>query len=456
MSWDRCSICPRTNRCVPADGPLPCSYLFIGEAPGREEDRGGRPFIGASGKEFNENYLHLAGLTRSDIRITNTVRCRPQQNRKPREKEVEGCADWHLPDELAETQPEVVFLMGATACSLVPSVQLEVEHGIPQWCEDLYGWSGWVVPMYHPASGLHDTGMMIPMLEDWERLKPWIETKEWVWPEDEYPNRHYKLVRTVQEVDHYFMHTPRSRFAGVDTESHADVPFSVQVSIKPGTGIMVLLDAEKYRSGTAKVVLAYWLAQSELVFHNAPADIPILEALMRGDPFVYRDTMQEAYHLGNLPQGLKALGYRLCGVRMKSWEDMVLPYSKAMLIEWMKVALDLEMGRPIVTEKQLKTKLKVIEKPNDEEKLLRRVLRYTQENPDYDPWEKLEGVKSVDLAGEYPLKGIAHVPLAEAVDYAVKDADLALRVALLFESMRADLGDFGVSEEDYDNAHGMV
>ena len=58
----RCSGCTGEFRCVAGDGPAPCRFLAIGERPGQEEERGGRPFIGQSGREWNENYLHLAGL----------------------------------------------------------------------------------------------------------------------------------------------------------------------------------------------------------------------------------------------------------------------------------------------------------------------------------------------------------------------------------------------------------
>ena len=220
---------------------------------------------------------------------------------------------------------------------------------------------------------------------------------------------------------------------------------------------MVMLDAQTHLSGTALNALGYWLPRYTLVFHHAPSDLPTVQSILHREHFRYRDTMQEAYHLGNLPQkqkaqGLKSLGYRLCGVRMQSWEDLVLPYSKSALIEWMKAAIDIEAGRPLIVEKQLKTRLKVTEKPNDEEKLIGRVLRYTQDNPEYDPWERLEGIRSVDLAGPYPKMGIAHVPLKEAIHYAVRDADITLRVALVLDRLRVEAeNEWNIQPDDCDH-----
>lgn len=448
---DYCSICPRNYRPIQGDGPKHARIMAIGERPGRDELRVGIPFVGASGMEFNDNYLHLAGLSRREIYVTNSVKCFANQNRKPTPAEVAGCSLYHLKDEIREVQPEIILLLGATACSLVPSVQLEVEHGIPQWCEDLYGWQGYVVPMFHPASGLHDTRMMIQMLDDWAGIKDWLSGGEHPNVGDVL-NTHYKLVYSANEVDDYFHRYPSSRIA-VDTESHNGVPFSVQASLHQGTGIMVLLDAQKHRSGTALQSLGSWMIvnQGELIFHNAEADIDIVNKLVNGEKFRYRDTMAEAYNLGNLPQGLKALGYRLLGIRMQSWRDTVLEPSLAALMEWMLKAIELESTRPLREEKQLKTRIKVTEKPNAEEKLLNRVLAHMLKNPEYDPWERLEGIKTVEDIGPYPVLGIANCRLEDAVEYGVRDADVTLRLANELDRLRGQAqAQWGVLPEDCD------
>lgn len=475
MVSERCSVCPHKYRMVPGDGPTPCDFLFVGEAPGRDEDSGGRPFIGQAGLEFNENYLRLAGLERDEIYITNTVKCRPDLNRKPGAKEVKGCSEHWLPEELERVQPKVVFLMGATACSLIEGIDLEVEHGIPRWGR-LFGWEGWVCPMYHPAAGLHDGTMMIPLLEDFERVGLWLANNGAVmWPvEHTKPpvERDYRLIQDVHQVTAYFhQHSTDMELIGVDTESHDGVPWSIQVSIKPGTARLVRMDNEDGLWGLKRQLL--WAIDEgvELVFHQAGADLGIVGGLVERE-FKYRDTMQECYQFGNfLRQGLKVLAYRLLGRRRKSWEETVTPYSKAVLGQWMmdgfvhaeqnwqRVETTIETNR--VSEKTGKAlkdlaKTKLIRSPA--EVLTREILGYTLNNPEYETWEKLEErvpvewmSKLVEVAGPVPQLGIAHCPLDVAVEYGCSDADDTLQLALLFDRMRLEFQEgLDIQPEDCD------
>src|SRR5262245_53143365 len=370
-----CESCSQRTRIVCGDGPAPCRYMAIGEAPGREEDRGGRCFIGPSGMEFNEGYLHLAGLHRDDVYVTNTVKCRPDNNRKPRYSEAMACANHHLPQEIQEVQPEIVFLLGATACSLVPGIDLEADHGIPRRGR-LYDHDCWLVPMFHPASGMHNTAMMIPQLEDWAIIDPWLEYGIWAWPRDEYPNPDYVLARNRDTIDRYFEKYWIAGPLSVDTESQADSHngrlrhYSTQASIQPGTAVMTYAGTDE--DAYLRSAIRDW---HELTFHNEPADLPIVGPVKK-----YRDTMIEAYNLGNLPQGLKALGLRLCGVRMQSYLDVVMPHSRAKVMQWMSQALGIEVDRPTVKREQLKTKVRVTTKANETEKLLWRTMRHTEEN----------------------------------------------------------------------------
>lgn len=200
----RCPTCPNKFNLVLADGPLDARILAIGEAPGKDEDRLGHPFSGQAGKEYNDNYLGLAGLHRSEIRQTNVMRCRPDQNKKPNKTEAEGCVHWHLPTELEQVKPEIVILLGATAVNtLCPEVDLESQHGIP-FMGRIYEWYGWIVPMWHPASGLHNTTMMVPMLEDWENFGKWLGG-EWMWGIDDlHQKRVYCLASSEHDIDEYF------------------------------------------------------------------------------------------------------------------------------------------------------------------------------------------------------------------------------------------------------------
>ena len=455
-----CSACSLKYQCVRATGPRPARILCIGERPGVIENAKGYCFCGPTGEEWDYTYLPLAGLRRQDVMVTNTVLCWAENNRKPTAKEIAACSQFHLPAEIAATKPEIIILMGGTACSLIPDINLEVEHGIPRWGE-LFGWKGWVVPMDHPAKGLHDTTDMIRMLEDWERLKNWLLNPKqfWPWAVDIFKDEvDYKLIRSVNELDQYFLkYRPVQKISCIDTESHGGREWSIQFSIRPGTGRMVLLNPKVNLTGAVLAALPYWLDQYLITFHNAPADLPITENLRYGESLEeYRDTMQEAYHLGNLPQGLKALGYRLCGVKMKSWEEVVGEASRVALFDWMTARIQEEELRPVVEQVQLKTKVKEVRKPNEIEKKLRHVQRYMLTgSEEYDPWERLRAIP--ELSG-YPVKGIANCSLEEAVKYGCRDADVGLRVALELERRRTRIveEEWRISEDDWDRVGEVV
>lgn len=472
----RCGICPNRYRCVAGDGPSDARVVTIGEAPGREEDAGGRPFIGQAGREFNENYLALAGLSREEVYVTNTVKCRPDLNRKPSYTEAIGCSSHFLPDELATINPEVVVLMGATACSLVAGgIDLEAEHGIPRLGE-LYGWVGWVVPVYHPAAGLHDTSMMIPMLEDWERLRGWLEKGTWVWPVVESTSRDYALIETVVEAEeflHRCHYLPVPYLIGGDSESHDGVPYSWQLSLETGVARMLMLK----NTSVCKVV-SDWLRDrmfwdgrvadfktvDRLVFHYAPADLDIFEAQLQATlDGVYRDTMLEAYGFGSYGKlGLKTLARRVLGRSRLSWEETVTPWSKEVLGQWiMNGYVHAESAWQTVIERAHKKTGKPL-KPkvvaSVPEKLLREILTYSIGNDDYPIWQKLEERMPVEWmerlvaeCGPVPARGIAHCPIDVQIEYACSDPDDTRQLAIEFDRLRGEFVEsLNIQPEDVD------
>lgn len=431
----RCQACSGKFRIVPGDGPIPCPVMLIGERPGRDENREGIPFCGMAGVELNETYLPLAGLRRSDVYVTNSVKCWAEGNRKPTPKETASCAAHHLPNELEACRPDLILLLGSVACSLMPDVDLETEHGFPREGE-LFGWKGIIVPMYHPASGLHDTGMMIPMLEDWERLGQMLRGR-WEMPTDQCPIRDYRLIQSAEELDRYV--AGAGRYVAIDTERHGERPFSLQFSCRPGSARMILSENRDLlrRFGS-------WVKDRTTVFHNGPQDQDTLDA-MGLSVHMDRDTMQEAYHLGNLPQGLKALAYRLFGVRMKAWRDVVMPYSREKVVEWLWAGVEAVDG---------KAEWKLWARG------LKRILRHTAISETYDPWgkihelaEKLGGAdRLAEIVGPVPEPGIGHVPIEEAVAYACGDADMTLRVFHRLAEIRngAHNSEWSVTDDDRD------
>lgn len=435
--------------------------MAIGERPGRWENKYGRVFIGDAGQELDETYLPLAGLCRPDLYVTNAVKCWAENNRTPSAKEVATCSKHFLPAEIKETEPEVILLLGGVACSLIPGVRLDMHHGVPRRAE-LFGWSGWVVPMYHPAIGLHEGKWMAPLLEDWESLRDFFDTRDsdidprcenGYSPWDVRPPVNYRLWNGNGDFKQLIKSRPRP--VAVDTERHGSEPFSVQVSWAPGRARMILANNKMALGRLEEVLLT-----SEVILHNAPEDIRTLSKLGIRVPN-YRDTMQEAFQLANLPQALKTLAYRLFRVTMTSWEDVVRPASIDKLQEWLAEALVVaQADLNLVDIKKLKTKVreKVVAGPM--EQLFTRLLRHTDVRSQYDPWERLREFWSDESnewmtshvearVGKWPILGIGNCDISRAVVYGCGDADLTGQVAVELERRRGDAS-WQVAEEDRD------
>ncbi|MFW5939511.1 MAG: uracil-DNA glycosylase [Halolamina sp.] len=110
-SCERCpALVESRSRIVNGVGPADAELLFLGEAPGTQEDEGGEPFVGRSGSVLDDA-LRDVGLARSDVRITNCVRCRPPENRDPHKAELANCKDY-LESEITAVDPELVVTLG--------------------------------------------------------------------------------------------------------------------------------------------------------------------------------------------------------------------------------------------------------------------------------------------------------------------------------------------------------
>lgn len=423
------------------------------------EKLGSPIYMDKTAREFNETYLPLAGLHRDDIYLTNTVKCRKESG-KLSPAEILSCAGHHLPDEIEAANPEFIVLMGAVACSLVPKISLDVEHGIPTQASIFDVWTGTIIPMDHPSGGMRDTSMMIPLLEDFERLGKVIRG-EWKPPVAATLPTDYRYAEEYNDIRLSFVdagYTDKNKCeVAIDMETHAGEPFSVQWSTEPGKAFMLRQtpadEVTKRLTGDVSMSNAEYLSVclehfTDLsIFHQAGGDLDILNQVGISTPPRIRDTMQEAYHLGNLPQGLKALAYRLLGIRMKSWIEVVGPPSRNAVLDWIVAAIEYaETNLQIVTEKQLKTKLKIIHKPSPLEKRLRAILRYGCFNDEYPIWKHLDELEAAtnklqwdeltQSIGYVPQLGIANCTPEDALEYACKDADVTRRLAPILEEMR--------------------
>ena len=115
MGCPLCKLARTRKNAVPGEGQLAAKILFIGEAPGRSEDEKGKPFLGAAGKILDE-MLVKAGIERSQVFITNVVKCRPPNNRVPEDDEVAACHPY-LERQLVLVRPRIICILGRTAYS---------------------------------------------------------------------------------------------------------------------------------------------------------------------------------------------------------------------------------------------------------------------------------------------------------------------------------------------------
>ena len=110
---DKCRLSEKRTRVVPGTGPCNAKIVFVGEAPGKDEDLRGQPFVGRAGRILDDA-LKAADSSRAQVRITNLVKCRPPSNRRPRKDETDTCTNLYLERELAEIAPVVVCALGQT------------------------------------------------------------------------------------------------------------------------------------------------------------------------------------------------------------------------------------------------------------------------------------------------------------------------------------------------------
>ncbi len=109
----KCDLCKTRTNAVPGKGNFQSDVIFVGEAPGRNEDKNGEPFVGVAGKKLSIA-LEEAGISRDDVYITNIVKCRPPNNRVPNTDERDTCKEY-LKQEISIIKPKIICILGNTA-----------------------------------------------------------------------------------------------------------------------------------------------------------------------------------------------------------------------------------------------------------------------------------------------------------------------------------------------------
>lgn len=142
------------------DGNTDAEIVFIGEAPGKNEDEQGKPFVGAAGKFLNE-MLEMISLKREDIYITNIVKYRPPNNRDPEPDEKEKFLPY-LQEQLDIIGPKLIVTLGRHSMDvLLPGLKISQVHGQPKRFKDRV-----YLPLFHPAAALYNGGMRQTLIDD--------------------------------------------------------------------------------------------------------------------------------------------------------------------------------------------------------------------------------------------------------------------------------------------------
>lgn len=427
-NWSR-NRAPLLGVFVNGNGPLPAEYLFVAERPGKQDPAAGRLYAGASGTEFNR-YLRLAGIEREDVRLTCLVRDyldieEPTENEILRDLPL-------LLQEMDDCSPRVIIPMGrAPIRFFLGDVDVEQVHGLA-FDGTQFGYPGVTIyPVYSPSGGLYSGDNIPPIHHDFLGLGD-IEGR--AIPADrhvrcEYRQRTGRDLLSVEGGD-----------AAVDSEGWAHNPYSIQFTQTIGQGLIVY-------SPLIATIRRDWnyfqSAGGRFIFHSSLHELPVLRAMglsVRDGQFI--DTMLLSYLLGLTPQGLKPLAYRLSGMEMESYQEVVGVARRDVQLEWLAAALsvaadiappDLELvwddKRGAKGEWRVRTPHTIFRRLTALEKDVYERGKDVDIAERVAKWEDSAADELREVCGEVTEPTLGDIPPAKAEAYACRDADATLRIA---------------------------
>ncbi len=160
----KCDLCKGRTKAVPGEGNQHARIMFIGEGPGYHEDTQGRPFVGPAG-QFLVELLASINLKRTDVFITNVVKCRPPGNRDPLPVEINACNDY-LERQIAAIDPQVIVTLGRfSMAKFFGGEKISSIHGRARKIDGRI-----CIAMYHPAAGLHQQSLKDTIRSDFKKI----------------------------------------------------------------------------------------------------------------------------------------------------------------------------------------------------------------------------------------------------------------------------------------------
>lgn len=394
---------------VPGEGPQDAQVALIGERPGKDEARQGRPFVGAAGLILN-TFLIKAGIRRDQCYVTNIVK--DYQDSDPEPEEIERDREELEVEILHLNNLRFIGTLGAFATRwfLGGGAAMDLVHGIPHAWTALWANECVLVPVYHPASGLYETTDLALTYWDLCQLKKAIDE------ELEQPTDLHREPRYVKAWGGRF-NAPRWY---MDTEGSSRKPWGGSLTSRPGEArVFPANHSPRLRPGT------------HVVFHNAPHDLLVLKSMgVEVEDDCFDDSMLKAYNLGGIhPQGLKPLAYRLAGMTMQSYEEVTGPASKQKALDWLEGLLAGDDRVPERGHSLFKRVVKVL--TDSEENGAEPRERWAKILEDHPEWADL---------GTPPEATLDDIPEDIAVAYAGRDADATCRIDPVLDRLMEEAG----------------
>ncbi len=160
----RCDLSSERKNTVPGEGSKDAEIVIIGEAPGKKEDETGRPFVGRAGKVLTEA-LEKAGIKRSEVFITNVVKCRPPTNRDPKKDEIKKCRGY-LESQLETIDPNIIVPLGNSALKTLLDEERISEKRGKTFEKDGRKY----MPTYHPAATIYNRKLRPKLVKDLKKI----------------------------------------------------------------------------------------------------------------------------------------------------------------------------------------------------------------------------------------------------------------------------------------------
>ena len=237
MTCNKCKLFKTCkNPCIQGVGPIPANIMLIGTAPGADEDKQGLPFVGAAGKRLNI-ILKEAGLDRNSLRVDNTVRCRPIDNRDPEPEEIKACFPY-LEEEIQKVKPKIIVPLGGIALQTIQGLEgIASWAGTKHWNEK---YNCWVMPTFHPAYICRRLGLQGVMIDHLKNVVEWLKN-----PIEPDPPK-YVIIDTIEKAQKFFDRLSKVDIFAFDIETSGldfwkDKILCCSFSWKERTGVVLLI-----------------------------------------------------------------------------------------------------------------------------------------------------------------------------------------------------------------------